>query len=147
RHRSGFQRLGLVCGVEECREGVAQVEAAAAAVADVEHPLEFLHQRGLVVVLLGLPGNIVPRRGVEAALAIIFWISHRKLEDRQPLALPVLLRFRCPACPGLSGNDWRANARPWPASRTSRRFRRSSRHARSWPCLDTYRCTRAFRRR
>jgi hypothetical protein len=45
----------------------------------------------------------------------------------------------------LSENDSRANARPWPTSRTSRRFPRSPRRARPWPCPGTCPCTRESR--
>ncbi len=43
-------------------------------------------------------------------------------------------------------NDWHVNARPWPKSQTSQRFRQNLRRAHSWPCQGTCRCTHGFHR-
>jgi hypothetical protein len=61
--------LGLVDEVEQVREALAQADAAAAAVADVEDTLHLLHRRGLVVELGVLPVQRVPGRGFEVAFA------------------------------------------------------------------------------
>ena len=61
--------LRLVDQIEQRREGVAQIEAAAAAVADVEDPLELLLERGVVVELRVLPAERVARGRLETALA------------------------------------------------------------------------------
>ncbi len=44
--RVHFAVGGGIHGIEECRKRVAQAEAAAAAVADIEHALQLLGQRG-----------------------------------------------------------------------------------------------------
>ncbi len=59
----------LVDQVEQPREAVAQIEAAAAAVTDVELPLHLRLDRGQVVVGRIAPGDRMAERRVEAALA------------------------------------------------------------------------------
>src|SRR5205823_2936558 len=51
------------------RKRVAEAEAAAAAMTDVEHPLELLVERGLVVELRVAPVERMARRGLQAAFA------------------------------------------------------------------------------
>jgi hypothetical protein len=55
--------------VEQNREGVAEAEAAPAAVADVKNTLEFAVERGVIAEFRTLPVENVTRWGVEAALA------------------------------------------------------------------------------
>jgi hypothetical protein len=50
-----FALRGGVDGIEECRERIAQAEAAAAAVADIKYALEFLLERARVVELRRAP--------------------------------------------------------------------------------------------
>jgi len=45
--------LRLVDQLEQRRKGVAQIEAAPAAVANIEYPLEFLLERGRIIELRG----------------------------------------------------------------------------------------------
>jgi hypothetical protein len=61
--------LRLVDQIEQRRKGVAEIEAASAAVADLEHPFELLIERLGIVELWFLPGEGMPRRRLEAPLA------------------------------------------------------------------------------
>ena len=69
RHAVHLHRLALVDEVEQRRERVAQADAAAAAVADVEDALGLLEERRLVVVLGAAPVDRVARRGLQVAFA------------------------------------------------------------------------------
>jgi hypothetical protein len=69
RHTLELASVGGVDEIEECRKGVAEAEAAPAAVTDIEDALELRVERGLVVEIFGLPVERVPGRGVEAAFA------------------------------------------------------------------------------
>jgi hypothetical protein len=60
--------LRVVDQLEQRRKGVAQIEAAAAAVADIENPLEFLLERGRVMELRFLPPKCMACGRPEAAL-------------------------------------------------------------------------------
>ncbi len=62
----------LVDGIKQGGEGVAQAEAAAAAVADVENPLQLLVERGLVVEFGVTPIERMARGGFEAPFASAF---------------------------------------------------------------------------
>jgi hypothetical protein len=64
-----FAALLFVDQGKKRRKGIAQVEAAAATVADVEYPVEFLVQRIGVVELRLLPAQSVARGRLEIALA------------------------------------------------------------------------------
>jgi len=64
-----FHRLRCVDEVEQCRECVAQADAAPAPVADTEDAFELLVDGGLVVELRVFPVERVARRCVEAAFA------------------------------------------------------------------------------
>ena len=60
-------RGGLIDRIKQCRKGVAQTEAAAAAVADVEDALELLVERGFVVEIGITPVERMPGGGFETA--------------------------------------------------------------------------------
>jgi len=59
----------VVDQIEQAREGVAQIEAAPAAVADVEHPLHFRLDLLQVVEVVVAPGDRVAERRGEAPLS------------------------------------------------------------------------------
>jgi hypothetical protein len=67
-----FAGFRLVDEVEEAREGVAEIEAAAAAVADVEDTLDLGVQLVPVVEVGIVPIDRVAHRRVEAAFAHLF---------------------------------------------------------------------------
>src|ERR1700690_703101 len=94
-----FAGLRLVDQIEQRRDGVAQVEAAAAAVADFEYPLEFLIERGRVVELRILPAEGVARRRLQTAFAVLLYLSVRhdisRAKWRAPPSEPA-----CLASPG-----------------------------------------------
>ncbi len=60
----------LVDQIEQSRKGVTEIEATAAAVADVEYPFELSVERGGVVELRILPVEGMPCRCLEASLAV-----------------------------------------------------------------------------
>src|SRR5690606_3997294 len=64
-----FHGRAVVDEVEQGGEGLAQAHAAAATVAKVEYPLQFLLQRGLVPEVGAFPVDRMARRGLQAALA------------------------------------------------------------------------------
>ena len=66
-----FHALGFVDRIEQRREGMAEAEAAAAAVTDVVNAFEFFEQLRLVVEVVGLPVEGMARRSLETALALI----------------------------------------------------------------------------
>jgi hypothetical protein len=68
-HRREFAGRRLVDQVEQRRKRVAQIEAAAAAVTDVENPLELPIERGGVIELRILPVEGMARGRLETALA------------------------------------------------------------------------------
>ena len=68
-HAGNFAVRGGIHGVEQRRKGVAQAEAAAATVADVEHALEFRLERADVVELRLAPLQRVPGGRLQASLA------------------------------------------------------------------------------
>jgi len=70
-----FAGLALVDQVEQRGERIAEAHAAAAAVADVEDPLELFFGRRCVVVIRILPVDRMPDRSFEAAFAL----GHRRL--------------------------------------------------------------------
>ena len=71
-HAVELAGLRLVDQIEQGGKRVAQIEAAAAAVADVEDPLELLVERGVVIELRVLPAQRVTRGRLETALAACF---------------------------------------------------------------------------
>ena len=77
--------LGLVDEVEQRRKGVAEVEAAAAAVADVEDPLELLLEGGRFVEFRVLPTEGMARGRFETALAALRdrSVGHSESPDRR----------------------------------------------------------------
>ena len=66
--------------VEQPRKAVAQVEAAAAAVTDIEDALEFLVERFAIVKIISLPGDRMSCWGFEAALAMIGRFAHGRMQ-------------------------------------------------------------------
>jgi hypothetical protein len=68
----------VVDQLEQSRKGVAQIEAAAAAVADIENPLELLLERGRVMELWFLPPKCVACGRLEAALVSSLDLSVRQ---------------------------------------------------------------------
>jgi hypothetical protein len=64
-----FHRLRLVDRVKQGRERIAQIEAATAAVANIEDAFKLLKKRGFLVKFFGLPGKWVPGRRLKTALA------------------------------------------------------------------------------
>src|SRR5205823_9923889 len=70
-----FALRGSVHRVEQRGKGVAQAEAAAAAVADVEHAREFALERAHVVERRVAPLQRVPGGGLEAPLACAQMLS------------------------------------------------------------------------
>ena len=64
-----FLRRRFIHQVEQPGKRVAQREAAAAAVADVEDPLHLLLDRGGIIKFRILPGDRMPGGGVEAAFS------------------------------------------------------------------------------
>ena len=64
-----LERRARVDRVEQCREGIAQAEAAATAMADVEDALEFFLERGFVDELGASPVERMTRGSLQAALA------------------------------------------------------------------------------
>ena len=64
-----FSVLGGINQVEQSRETLAQAHAAAATMADVEHPPHFLEAAVLVVENRVLPIQCVPGGGFEIAFA------------------------------------------------------------------------------
>src|SRR5260370_42508799 len=60
--------LRFVDQIEQGRKGIAQIEAAAAAMADIEYPFEFLLQRTGVVELRILPAKGMARGRLQIAL-------------------------------------------------------------------------------
>src|SRR5581483_1266685 len=118
--------------VEEARKGVAEIEAAPAAVADLEHAREFRVDLFAVVEVGVFPLDAVPDRRFEAAFAhgrfprrACAASSTKGAVDAAPFRLvrrwPAISR----ACRAPSGSARRATSRPSRASRTSRRSRRS----------------------
>jgi hypothetical protein len=63
-----FARARFVDQIKQRGKGVAEVEAPATAVANVEHPLDFLFERLGIVESGLLPAECVPARRLEAAL-------------------------------------------------------------------------------
>src|SRR5262249_12858552 len=125
RHAVELAGRAVVDHVEQPREGIAEIEAAAAAVTDVEDTLHLLLERGLVPEPGVLPIEGVTGRGFEAAFAhgialgVALMSVGRKRGPAGPLYLFGLgLR---PSCRGPSGSARRGSSRPWPESRTSRR--------------------------
>src|SRR6185437_15248851 len=131
-------------GIEERRERVAQAEAAAAAVADVEDALQLLGERRFVVEGRIAPIDGMARGCLEAALAAcggLPWtplagtgrcrghgmrgVIGARRERRAPSASWCFGIRDLKSLRGPSGTGWRASARPWPGSRTSRRSRRN----------------------
>ena len=69
-HTVQLHGVGLVDGVEQRREGVAQTEAAATSMADVIDALEFGKQVRLVVEAFAGPVQRMACRGLETPLAL-----------------------------------------------------------------------------
>ena len=69
-HAVDLHGLRLVHQVEQRRECIAKAEAATAAMADVEYPLQFRVERTLVVELRVAPGYRLALRGLETALSL-----------------------------------------------------------------------------
>src|ERR1043165_719911 len=132
-----LERLARVDRVEQGREGIAQAEAAPAPVTDVEHALEFLLECGLVGERGAAPVEGMTRGSLQAPFAYPGIGTARTAHRERPFK----------SRPGPSGTDWHASARLSPASRTSRRSRRSPLREPASPCPGTCRCTRAFRPR
>jgi hypothetical protein len=63
-----LHRFGLVHQIEQRREGLAEADAAATAVTDVEDALQLLVERSLVVEISTLPVERVTGRGFETPL-------------------------------------------------------------------------------
>ena len=82
-HAVELAGLRLVDQIEQRGKRVAEIEAAAAAVADVEDPLELLVERGVVIELRIPPGECVTRGGFETALAACFARSFGHFFDLQ----------------------------------------------------------------
>ena len=59
---------------------MTEIEAAAAAVADIEDALEFLLERFAIVKIISLPGDRMSCWGFEAALAMISRIAHGRMQ-------------------------------------------------------------------
>ena len=136
--------------VEQRREGVAEVEAAPAAVADVEHALQLVQESAGVEVISALPVEWDGASVLRGCPRVDSGPLIRGLGRGQRLAPRACIcsrSIRCRACPAPSGSDSRASAPPSPASRTSPRSRRSLPCARPSPCPDTCPCIRASRRR
>ena len=211
-----LHRVRLVDEIEQGRKRLAEVHAAAAAVADVEYPGEFgIH--GVAVVEVGaLPvDGLEPRRfettfsdgtnlpccsallgvarrcsallgvarrcsallgvarrcsallGVARRCSALLGVARRcsaasstltagrRAEREGPRSSKALHRTIArlgragptPSRRALSGTGWHGTARPWRASRTSRRSRRSLHRARSSPCPGACPCTRRSHRR
>src|SRR5512144_1857279 len=149
--------------IEETRKAVAEIEAPAAAMADVEHAPQFgVDPLGIVKCFVA-PGDRVTGRSLEAAF------THRPpslsggarvsgearqaddetTRDHQTwrLARSTARGQVSPTSRGPFGSAQRATFRPSPMSRTSRPPPRNPLPALSSPCRDTCRCTRAFRPR
>ena len=75
-----FTAGGLVNGIKQCRKRVTEIETAATAVADIEDALEFLVECFAIVKFISLPGHRMPRRGFEAALAMIGRFAHGRMQ-------------------------------------------------------------------
>src|SRR6185369_7783005 len=116
---------GGVDEVEQGRERLAEADAAAAAVADVEHPLHLGEGLALVAIVVAPPVDRMPGRRLEIALAQRHRLSINEQRAARALVLVIRRRLSRPARRAPSGSDWRASARPWRASRTSPRPRRS----------------------
>src|SRR6185437_12225007 len=143
-----------------------EIEAAAAAVTDVEDAPHLgieLHRIGEIRIL---PSDDVAGGGVETAFA-----GHANSSNKPRPASPSCAKhigrggarswrgakrrlsqrraegFTYQGHPALSGSGRHGTSRPWPGSRTSRRFRQSLPSGRSWPCPDTCRYIRGSRRR
>ena len=69
RHPIDFHRLAAVHQIEQGGEGLAQADATAAAVADVEHPLHFLVEGCLVMEIGIAPVEWMASGGFEIAFA------------------------------------------------------------------------------
>jgi hypothetical protein len=63
-----FAGLGFIDQIEKGRKGIAQIEAAAAAMADVEDSIEFLLQSTGVVEFRVLPTKGMARRRLQTTL-------------------------------------------------------------------------------
>jgi len=64
-----FHRLRLIDRVEQGRERIAKIEAATAAVTDIEDTFKLLEKRNFIVKFFGLPVEWVPGRRLKTALA------------------------------------------------------------------------------
>ena len=64
-----FHRLRLVDRVKQGWKRIAKIEAATAAVTDVEYTLKLLKQRSFIVEFFRLPVEWVPGRRLKTALA------------------------------------------------------------------------------
>ena len=153
-HAVHFQRRRFIHQVEQGRECVAQRDAAAASVAQVENALKFLEKRPFVVKRRVLPVECVPCRRLKAAFSVrIVRRSHTGQDRSGALLRPG--ESSALGSPGAvsptrqepSGSGWRVTALLVPGFRTSRRFRRTPPRGRCWPFPGTCLCTRGFRRR
>ena len=88
-----FHALRLVNRIEQCWKRIAQVEAAATAVTNIEHALEFIEEFGLVVKLVALPVERMASGSLKTPLAIADHVS--RLVSRE-----------------LFGNGWRVSVQP-----------------------------------
>ena len=75
-HAIEFHRVGFVDGVEQGRERVAEIEAAATAVTDIEDALQLGVERRIIVELVGPPVDRMASWRLEAALACDFRVGH-----------------------------------------------------------------------
>ncbi len=152
-YRIELAGLGLVDEVEQRWEGVAEIEAAPAAMTNVEDAAQ------LRVDLLGVrevripPVDGMPDRRVQSAFAhglvlessIVFGGPGRRFPGSH--VGPPLLGRVSPWSRAPFGSGRRGFSPPWPGSRTSRRSRRSPLRGQNAPCPGTYRCTHRSRRR
>src|SRR5688572_13923387 len=96
RHVVDFAARCRIDGIEQCREGVAEAEAAAATVANVEDARKLFVERGLVGELRRAPVDRVTRRRLEAAFAARYWR---------------VAQVRCSRCVSSPGHGARARER------------------------------------
>jgi hypothetical protein len=69
-HAVEFAGLRLVDQIEQSRKGIAQIEAAAAAMADIEYPFKFLLERAGVIELRFQPAQGMARGRFQIAFAV-----------------------------------------------------------------------------
>ena len=150
-HRVEFAALGAVDQVEQPRKTIAEVEAAAAGVTNVEHAPHLGVEIGFVVKVGALPIDRMPRRGVQTAfphLKSMFPYDERPSRRGSLLPPRGKREKRLTSVRRASaGSGPHASARPWPESRTTRRFPRSLPRARNAPCPDTCPYIHGSRRR